>query len=515
MVILREENMGGLGISIVNDDDSYVDSNEYDDDLRGNPTVIKVVGCGGGGSNAVNRMISRELSNVEFIVLNTDLQALNRSRAPTRLAIGQKVTKGLGAGGKPSIGEQAAEEDKELITNTLRGADMVFITAGMGGGTGTGSAPVVAKIAKELGCLTVAVVTTPFEFEGNVRMRQAKEGLERLHEQVDSLIVIPNEQLFKNVDKNLTVKESFRKADEVLCQGVEGISNIITNPGDVNTDFADVRNAMAGQGNAIFGIGIGEGENRATDAAYNAINNPMLEDSKIDGAKNLLVNICGSEEITLKEVGEICKIVTASADKEYNMFWGQVTQPELEGKISVTVIATGFEKSQKEMKAVEEAPKIVEVEKPKKLPENVVSASEFENILNSVSRGQNSSMNNLGGDFISKKDLTNNAHSSPNARQNPNQNFGQNRNGQSFAPNQNGNNLQSGDKKAKTSENFGQGLFDSDYSDEISGSAGNFAQPVHKSFTPPAGFVPNEADINQPAIWRKPEFSRSIKLSDD
>lgn len=513
--------MGDLGISIVNDDDNYVNSNDYNDDLKGNPTVIKVVGCGGGGSNAVNRMISRELSNVEFIVLNTDLQALNRSRAPTRLAIGQKVTKGLGAGGKPAIGEQAAEEDKELITNTLRGADMVFITAGMGGGTGTGSAPVVAKIAKELGCLTVAVVTTPFEFEGNVRMRQAKEGLERLHEQVDSLIVIPNEQLFKNIDKNLTVKESFRKADEVLCQGVEGISNIITNPGDVNTDFADVRNAMAGQGNAIFGIGIGEGENRATEAAYNAINNPMLEDSKIDGAKNLLVNICGSEEITLKEVGEICKIVTASADKEYNMFWGQVTQPELEGKISVTVIATGFEKTQKEndIKQVEETPKNVELEKPKKLPENVVSASEYENILNSVSRGQNSAVNSLGGVFISKKDISNSAHNPQSARQNQNQIFGQSRinqtQGISSNNSQNNQNLQNGDKKSKGSENFGQGLFDSDYADSNNGLNGNFSQPVHKTFTPPAGFVPNEADINQPAIWRKPEFSRSIKLTDD
>ena len=513
--------MGGLGISIVNDDDSYVDSNDCNDDLRGNPTVIKVVGCGGGGSNAVNRMISRELSNVEFIVLNTDLQALNRSRAPTRLAIGQKVTKGLGAGGRPSIGEQAAEEDKELITNTLRGADMVFITAGMGGGTGTGSAPVVAKIAKELGCLTVAVVTTPFEFEGNVRMRQAKEGLERLHEQVDSLIVIPNEQLFKNIDKNLTVKESFRKADEVLCQGVEGISNIITNPGDVNTDFADVRNAMAGQGNAIFGIGIGEGENRATDAAYNAINNPMLEDSKIDGAKNLLVNICGSEEITLKEVGEICKIVTASADKEYNMFWGQVTQPELEGKISVTVIATGFEKTQKEndIKQVEETPKNVELEKPKKLPENVVSASEYENILNSVSRGQNNAVNSLGGVFISNQDISHSDHIPQSARQNQNQFFGQSKinqaQGISSNNSQNSQNLQNGDKKSKGSENFGQGLFDSEYPNEKSNSDGSFAQPSYKSFTPPAGFVPNEADINQPAIWRKPEFSRSIKLSDD
>ena len=395
--------MGNLGISIVDDE------TDYDSEVSGgSPTVIKVVGCGGGGSNAVNRMIFRELSNVDFIVLNTDLQALGRSKAPTKLAIGQKVTKGLGAGGKPEVGEQAAEEDKELITNELRGADMVFITAGMGGGTGTGSAPVVARIAKELGCLTVAVVTTPFEFEGNVRMRQAKEGLIKLHEQVDSLIVIPNEQLFKNIDKNLTVKESFRKADEVLCQGVEGISNIITNPGDVNTDFADVRNAMAGQGNAIFGIGIGEGENRATDAAYNAIHNPMLENSRIDGAKNLLVNICASEEITLSEVGEICKIVSASADKDYNMFWGQVTQPELEGKISVTVIATGFEDSGKiAVEQKEEEPETPP--EPKVLPNDVVGRSELDMLLHPRAGSNGAS---LGGEFVASHTVSKEAESS-------------------------------------------------------------------------------------------------------
>lgn len=480
--------MGGLGISIVKDENemkSVVDNFEFNNDLKGNPTVIKVVGCGGGGSNAVNRMISRELSNVEFIVLNTDLQALGRSNAPIRLAIGQKVTKGLGAGGDPQVGEQAAEEDKELITNTLRGADMVFITAGMGGGTGTGSAPVVAKIAKELGCLTVAVVTTPFEFEGKIRMRQAKEGLERLREQVDSLIVVPNEQLLKVVDKNLTVTESFRKADDVLCQGVEGISNIITNPGDINTDFADVRNTMAGQGNAIFGIGIGEGENRATEAAYNAINNPMLEDSKIDGAKNLLVNICSSEEITLPEIEEICDIITASANKEYNMYLGRVIQPELEGKISVTVIATGFEKShndEPEQKA-EEILQVIEPVKEKKLPDNVVSASEFDSILNRPSFNQN----NLGGDFVSKKDLEQNAKKN-----------------QNLSNRQNNENI-----KSKSSENFGQGLFDSDNMNSTS------VQPIHKTFSPPEGWVPNDSDFTQPAIWKKAEFGRSIKLSDD
>lgn len=450
--------MGNLGISIVDDE------TDYDSEVSGgSPTVIKVVGCGGGGSNAVNRMIFRELSNVDFIVLNTDLQALGRSKAPTKLAIGQKVTKGLGAGGKPEVGEQAAEEDKELITNELRGADMVFITAGMGGGTGTGSAPVVARIAKELGCLTVAVVTTPFEFEGNVRMRQAKEGLIKLHEQVDSLIVIPNEQLFKNIDKNLTVKESFRKADEVLCQGVEGISNIITNPGDVNTDFADVRNAMAGQGNAIFGIGIGEGENRATDAAYNAIHNPMLENSRIDGAKNLLVNICASEEITLSEVGEICKIVSASADKDYNMFWGQVTQPELEGKISVTVIATGFEDSGKiAVEQKEEEPETPP--EPKVLPNDVVGRSELDMLLHPRAGSNGAS---LGGEFVASHTVS---------------------------------------KEAESSEKKGSlvaGMFDEDKASSVAGS-----------FVPPAGFVPDQNDLMKPAIWNKSEYSRTIRLDD-
>jgi len=450
--------MGNLGISIVDDDTGYGTS--YNES---SPTVIKVVGCGGGGSNAVNRMISRELSNVDFIVLNTDLQALGRSNASTKLAIGQKVTKGLGAGGKPEVGESAAEEDKELITNQLRGADMVFITAGMGGGTGTGSAPVVAKIAKELGCLTVAVVTTPFEFEGNVRMRQAREGLKKLHEQVDSLIVIPNEQLFKNIDKNLTVKESFRKADEVLCQGVEGISNIITNPGDVNTDFADVRNAMEGQGNAIFGIGIGEGENRATDAAYNAINNPMLEDSKIDGAKNLLVNICASEEITLQEVGEICKIVTASADENYNMFWGQVTQPELEGKISVTVIATGFENVQKAKPVAEVIP-----EEPKAPRPNVVTPDVLSRLLH--------------GDNVPSQEKTA-------VQQSPVQET-----------------VASADKDKTGS--LAAGIFESE-------SQGTFVSSTRKQFKPPVGFNADPNDLSQPAIWNNTDFGKTIKLTDD
>lgn len=447
----------GLGISIVDEDSSTYNQavNDY------NHTVIKVVGCGGGGSNAVNRMISHSLNNVEFIVLNTDLQALGRSNAQTKLPIGQKVTKGLGAGGKPEVGAQAAEEDKELITNTLRGADMVFITAGMGGGTGTGSAPVVARIAKELGCLTVAVVTTPFEFEGHVRMRQAKEGLIKLHEQVDSLIVIPNEQLFKAIDKNTPIKDAFRKADEVLCQGVEGISNIITKPGDVNTDFADVRNAMSGQGNAIFGIGVGEGENRASDAAYSAINNPMLEDSHIDGAKNILVNICASEEVSLAEVNEICKIVTSEADHEYNMFWGQVTQPELEGKISVTVIATGFESAPKPK--TEQAVQEETIQKPS--DPNVINRNELDGILHPQA-GSTSSFNK--GSFVTSKDIKN-------------------------------------EDNAPAEGTLGFGLSQND----------NPTYYKPRNIMTPSGDIANMDELSKPAIWSNSDWGKTINLSDN
>ena len=306
------------------------------------PTIIKVIGCGGGGSNAVNRMIDANIQNVDFIALNTDLQALAKSKAPNRIQIGQKVTGGLGSGGKPEVGEESAKEDIEVITNILKGANMVFVTAGMGGGTGTGSAPVVAKIARELGALTVGVVTTPFDFEGKVRMQQAQEGIRKLHEEVDSLIVIPNQQLLKIVDKKAPIRQAFLVADDVLRQGVQGISSIITQSGDVNTDFADVTTAMKGQGDAILGIGIGEGENRAVDAATAAINNKLLEDSHIDGAKNILINICSSEDLALSETDEIAKIVTASADPDARIFWGQVIDPNMGDSVSVTVIATGF-----------------------------------------------------------------------------------------------------------------------------------------------------------------------------
>ncbi|MCR5289605.1 MAG: cell division protein FtsZ [Treponema sp.] len=343
------------------------------------PTVIKVIGCGGGGSNAVNRMIDANIQNVDFIVLNTDLQALNASHAPKRIAIGQKVTGGLGAGGVPEIGQKAAEEDAETIKNVLKGANMVFITAGMGGGTGTGSAPVVARIAREMGALTVGVVTTPFDFEGNHRRLSAQEGIRRLHEQVDSLIVIPNQQLLNIVDKKTPIRQAFLVADDVLRQGVQGISNIITQSGDVNTDFADVRHAMQGQGDAILGVGTASGENRAIDAATAAIKNPLLENSSIDGAKNLLINICSSEDLSLSETDEIMKIVTASADPDRQVFWGQVIDPDMGDNVSVTVIATGF--GSKAEPAVASAPsEVAAVTTTPEVDDNIFDQGEFEKI---------------------------------------------------------------------------------------------------------------------------------------
>ncbi|MBR0123822.1 MAG: cell division protein FtsZ [Treponema sp.] len=328
-----------IELSVVNDESSTLKAPS--------PTVIKIIGCGGGGSSAVNRMIDAGVSDVEFIVLNTDVQALNVSRAQKRLAIGQELTGGLGAGGEPSVGESAAQEDSDMITNVVKGANMVIITAGMGGGTGTGSAPVVASLARQQGALTIAVVTTPFEFERSKRMKNAQEGLKKLRENVDSLIVIPNEQIMKIVDKKMNFRQAFRLADDVLCQGVQGISEIITKPGDINIDFADVRSVLKNQGEAILGVGIGEGENRAVDAAQRAISNPMLADRHIDGASNILVNITGPENLSMIEVNEIIENISASADKDCNLFWGQVFDPDMGDKVSVTVIATGFEKNGK------------------------------------------------------------------------------------------------------------------------------------------------------------------------
>lgn len=306
------------------------------------PTVIKVIGAGGGGSNAVNRMMEAGLMNVDFMVANTDLQALNYSNAPMKLAIGSKLTGGLGAGGKPEVGEKAAMEDTETITNAIRGADMVFVTAGMGGGTGTGAVPVIAQIARDQGALTVGVVTRPFDFEGKVKQRLAEEGIEKLRQSVDTLIVIPNQHLLKLVDRRTPIKQAFIMADDVLRQAVQGISDLITHPGIINIDFADVKTTMEGQGDAIMGIGTGEGDNRAVDAATNAINNPLLEDSHIEGANHILINITGNDDMTLLEVEEIVKIVTANADPDALIIYGTATDNTLGDKISVTVIATGF-----------------------------------------------------------------------------------------------------------------------------------------------------------------------------
>lgn len=306
------------------------------------PTVIKVIGAGGGGSNAVKRMIEAGVNGVDFIVVNTDLQALSGSNAPVKLGIGSKLTGGLGAGGKPEIGEKAAEEDTETISNVLKGADMVFVTAGMGGGTGTGAAPVIAKIAKEHGCLTVGVVTKPFEFEGKVKMKLAEEGIAKLREQVDTLIIIPNQNILSIIDKKTSIREAFRRADDILRQGVQGISDVITTEGEVNCDFADVRSCMEGKGDAILGIGEGSGENRANDAATKAIDNPLLKDSHIDGAKNILINITGGEDLTMMEIQEIISAITSAADPDVKLKYGTVIDPTLDDQIKVTVIATGF-----------------------------------------------------------------------------------------------------------------------------------------------------------------------------
>ena len=310
-----------------------------------NPTVIKVIGAGGGGSNAVNRMLECNIQYVDFIVANTDVQALNYSKAPMKLAIGSKLTGGLGAGGKPEIGEKAAMEDTEIIANAVRGAHMVFITAGMGGGTGTGSAPVIAKIARDQGALTVGVVTKPFSFEGRAKMRTAEAGIAKLRQNVDTLVVIPNQHLLNLVDSKQTIKDAFVMADDVLRRAVQGIADIITKNGLVNIDFADVRSTMAGQGDALMGVGTGSGENRAVDAATNAINNPLLEDSHIEGAMRILVNIYAAEMPSTVEVNDIMEIVTANAHPDVETIHGitvDETDESMKDKITVTVIATGF-----------------------------------------------------------------------------------------------------------------------------------------------------------------------------
>ena len=307
---------------------------------------IKVIGVGGGGNNAVNRMVESELKGVQFLSVNTESQVLELSKADVTIQIGEKVTKGLGAGANPQIGEAAAQESREDIIKALEGADMVFVTAGMGGGTGTGAAPVVAECAKEVGALTVGVVTKPFAFEGKRRRAAAEKGIEFLTQKVDTIIVIPNDKLLQVVDKKCSLSDAFGKADDVLRQGIKGISDLIQIPGLINLDFADVKTIMTEQGEALMGIGVGEGENRAADAAKMAINSPLLETS-IDGAKGILLNISGSANLSLFEINEAAEIISEAADPDANIIFGSVIDESLGDKVQITVVATGFNSNAK------------------------------------------------------------------------------------------------------------------------------------------------------------------------
>jgi len=313
------------------------------DNIEQAPAKIKVIGIGGGGGNAVNRMIASELRGIEFISANTDLQALRRSEAATKLQLGQTLTRGLGAGGDPEIGRKSALEDTERILEILDGADMVFITAGLGGGTGTGSAPILASLAAEIGALTVAVVTKPFGFEGRRRMQLADRGVEELRSSVDTLITIPNERLLSFVERGTPLSEAFLIADDVLRQAVQGISDLITVPGEINVDFADVKSIMTGMGMALMGTGIAKGENRAVEAAQRAISSPLLEETAIDGARGVLLNIAGGQDLTLHEVAEAARIIADAVDPDANIISGMVIDEELADEMKVTVIATGFE----------------------------------------------------------------------------------------------------------------------------------------------------------------------------
>jgi cell division protein FtsZ len=323
----------GTGINIFIDDDPP---------LTG--ARIKVIGIGGGGSNAVNRMIEAGIEGIEFLVANTDLQALKRSRAPIKIQLGSRLTKGLGAGADPNVGREAALEDTDKIIEVLEGADMVFVTTGLGGGTGTGAAPIIASLATELDALTVAVVTKPFQFEGRRRMQQADQGLRELRECVDTVITIPNERLLHTVDRGVSLSDSFRVADDVLRQAVQGISDLITVPGLINLDFADVKSIMQGMGMALMGAGRATGENRAIEATQQAISSPLLEEATIQGAKGVLINITGGPDLTLFEVNAASSIIRESADDDANIIFGAVIDETLTDEMKITVIATGFDK---------------------------------------------------------------------------------------------------------------------------------------------------------------------------
>ena len=318
--------------------------NNYDENYGTEDTaIIKVIGVGGAGNNAVNRMVDSGIEGVEFVTVNTDRQALLLSKAGTKIQIGEKITRGLGAGANPDIGAQAAEESKAEISEAIKGADMVFVTAGMGGGTGTGAAPIVANIAKEMGILTIAVVTKPFTFEGKKRLTQAERGIESLKGKVDTLVVIPNDKLLQIIDRKTSIVEAFKMADDVLRQGVQGISDLIKVPGLVNLDFADVKTIMLNTGMAHMGIGRASGENRAEDAAKQAIQSPLLE-TTIEGARGVIINVTGGENLGLHEVNTAAELVQRSVDPEANIIFGAVIDKSLDEDIVITVIATGFDK---------------------------------------------------------------------------------------------------------------------------------------------------------------------------
>jgi cell division protein FtsZ len=360
--------------------ESYSHQNNYNgrsDELTMDEIVpssiarIKVIGVGGGGSNAVNRMIASDISGIEFWTMNTDAQALSHSDAQRRMQLGQKLTRGLGAGGNPAIGQKAAEESREEIARSLEGTDLVFITAGMGGGTGTGAAPIVAEIAKEMGALTVGVVTRPFTFEGRRRTSQAESGIEALQSRVDTLIMIPNDKLIEAIPEHTPIQEAFRAADDILRQGVQGISDIITIPGLVNVDFADIRAVMADAGSAMMGIGEGSGKSRAREAALAAISSPLLECS-IEGARGVVFNITGGTDLTLHEVNAAAETIYEVVDPNANIIFGAVLDERMQSEMRITVIATGFTG---EMPPPKAAPVVGRAPTPKSPPNSNIPAS--------------------------------------------------------------------------------------------------------------------------------------------
>ena len=333
-----------MGIPFKNNHNSQIPKEESRSNkiVPSNVAKIKVMGVGGGGCNAVNRMIDSQVTGIEFWAINTDAQALDNAQAPQKLQIGQKITRGLGAGGNPAIGQKAAEESRDELAHALENTDLVFITAGMGGGTGTGAAPIAAEVAKEMGCLTVGVVTRPFTFEGRRRTKQAEKGIDAFRSRVDTLIVIPNNQLLSVISPETPVQEAFGVADDVLRQGVQGISDIITIPGLINVDFADVRAIMADAGSALMGIGMGSGKSRAREAAIAAVSSPLLEAS-IHGAKGVVINITGGYDLTLHEVNAAADSIYEVVDEDANIIFGAVIDETMDGEVRITVIATGFD----------------------------------------------------------------------------------------------------------------------------------------------------------------------------